>query len=123
MSIFEYNEELALSYIREDEYQKGHEDGWIEGEKLGRIEGEKLGRIEGEKLGRIQGEAVGIEKGEAIKLIELVCKKMKKGKPAEIIAEELEEKPSVVKGIYRIAEEYGTDDCDKIYERLKIQEK
>ena len=114
VSIFEYNEELALSYIREDEYQKGHEDG--------RLEGEKLGRIEGEKFGRIQGEAVGIEKGEAIKLIQQVCKKMKKGKPAEIIAEELEEKPSVVESIYRIAEEYG-DDCDKIYERLKEQEK
>ena len=99
MSIFEYNEELALSYIREDEYQKGHEDG------------------------RIQGEAVGIEKGEAIKLIELVCKKLKKGKPAEIIAEELEENLSVVERICRIAEEYGTDDCNKIYERLKIQEK
>lgn len=34
VSIFEYNEELALKYIREDEYQKGHETGKKEGEAL-----------------------------------------------------------------------------------------
>lgn len=95
VSIFEYNEELALKYIREDEYQKGQE----------------VGRIEGEKLGC------------QIKLIEQICKKLKKGKTPEIIAEELEEDISVIEQICKIAEAYAPEyDSNKIYEKLKNAE-
>ena len=49
------------------------------------------------------------------KLIELICKKLKKNKSVECIAEELEESPENIQQICTIAAAYAPDyDCDKI---------
>lgn len=43
MSIFEYNEEIELKKIREDEYSIGLEDGKAIGEEIGKEIGKEIG--------------------------------------------------------------------------------
>lgn len=58
----------------------------------------------------------GIQQGEEQKLIELICRKVKKGKALPVIAEELEEEISVVSPIYDAVLENAPDyDCGKVY--------
>lgn len=59
------------------------------------------------------------EEGQEKKLIEQVCKKLRKDKSPELIAEELEEEESVIKEICEKAKKYAPEyDIDKIYEDL-----
>ncbi len=61
----------------------------------------------------------GVEEGELKKVIEQVCKKLRKNKTSEMIAEELEEEESVIKAICEKARRYAPEyDIDKIYEDL-----
>ena len=63
----------------------------------------------------------GAEKGDMLRLIQQVCRKLRKGKVASAIAEELEEELAVVDKICKAIEVCGTDeDMDKIYEHLKM---
>ena len=62
----------------------------------------------------------GIEKGEHLKLIQLVCKKLKKNKTPETIAEELEEPVRQIQRICCVAKEFEPEyDAVKIYERMQ----
>ena len=62
-----------------------------------------------------RGKAEGISLGEERKLIELICKKLKKNKSVECIAEELEENQEIVEKICAIAASYAPEyDCDKV---------
>lgn len=71
-------------------------------------------------LGRNEGLAEGLAKGETVKLIDLVCRKMVKGKNIEEIASELEEDVKEVARIYRVAAGFAPDyDRDKILMELK----
>lgn len=64
----------------------------------------------------------GIEEGEMRKLIEMVCKKLRKNKTSELIAEELEEEESVIKAICEKAQRYAPEyDIDKICEECLQQ--
>lgn len=72
-----------------------------------------------EKLNRSrrEGELEGEARGKTLNLISLVCKKMKKNKPLEVIAEELEEEISTVEPIYNAAREFAPEyDPEKIFE-------
>lgn len=51
----------------------------------------------------------GIPQGETRKLVSLVCRKLKKGKEENVIAEELEEEPKRIKHICEIAETFAPD--------------
>lgn len=52
-------------------------------------------------------------------LIELICRKVKKGKALPAIAEELEEEVSVVSPIYDAVLKSAPDyDCEKVYALL-----
>lgn len=63
----------------------------------------------------------GIERGEDLKIIEQVCKKLKKGKATERIAEELEEEYGKISGICDVAAMFAPEyDCNKIYGAWKI---
>lgn len=90
-----------------------------------RTEGHAEGRAEGRAEGHAEGHAEGLTEGEEKKLIELVCKKIRKGKNAEEIAEILEEETAVISRIYDVAVKFSPEyDCDKIYEELhKYSEK
>lgn len=58
----------------------------------------------------------GIRQGEEQKLIELICRKVRKGKALPVIAEELEEEISVVSPLYNaVLESAPGYDCGKIY--------
>ena len=59
-------------------------------------DGVEVGKEKGIEIGKAQG----IEFGERRKLIEMVYKKMKRGKTVEEIADDLEENIEVVKQIY-----------------------
>lgn len=72
-----------------------------------------------EKKGYADGEAAGDRQ----RLIFQVCKKMKKGKPPEEIAEDLEEEISVIEPIYNAAKEFAPEyDPKAIFERLNTSE-
>lgn len=81
MSIYEYDEEEVRQLWKEDAY----EDGKI----AGKIEGKIEGALE--------------------KLISLVCRKLRKDKTLQVIAEELEEEISVIEPIYMAAQKYAPE--------------
>ena len=63
------------------------------------------------KEGRLEGE----EK----KLINLVCRKIIKGKNVKVIADELEEEPATIEPIYHAALQCAPEyDCNTIYDLL-----
>lgn len=74
---------------------------------------------EGEREGYANGEAAG----DLQRLIFQVCKKMKKEKPLEEIAEDLEEEVSVIEPIYNAAKDFAPEyDPKAIFERLNTSE-
>lgn len=93
MSIFEFDEEKELKLIREDEYEYGFENGYEEGRK----------------------------EGQRRQLIEGICKKLRKGKDIENIAEELEEEIGIVEKIYEIAQKFAPE--YNIEEIMKVVQK
>lgn len=92
MFLTEYNEKQTL----ENTYNDGVEVGKEKGIEIGKAKGIELGKVQGIELGKLQG----IEFGERRKLIEMVYKKIKRGKTVEEIADDLEENIEVVKQIY-----------------------
>lgn len=71
------------------------------------------------KKGIKQGMQQGIQRGEELKLIDLVCRKIVKGKDISQIADELEEEESTIKKIYDAAMKFAPDfDVAKIYDTL-----
>ena len=97
--IFEYNEEEALKYIRQDEREIGEEVGFQKGVQYG-----------------IQH---GIQKA----IIQMICKKLRRGKSTEMIADELEEDFEFIKRVCLIAEKYAPEyDCEQIYREFSGQE-
>ena len=78
-----------------------------------REEGLEEGRAEGRELGHAEGR----EQGLAVKLIQIVCKMLKRGNTPEEIADDLEESIACVKEICQAAEGCAYD-SDKIYAQL-----
>lgn len=118
----ELTEDQIAYELRESQIRYEHDQAsWKayykhEGLKEGLEEGRKEGRKEGHKEGLEQG----LEQGKTIALIELVCKKLARGKAPETIADELEEDPACVQKICLAARHFAPDyDCQKIYEKLK----
>ena len=76
----------------------------------------RLGLAEGLATGRSQG----LAEGRIVEKIELVCKKLSKGKSLQTIADELEENLSVIEKICRAAEPFAPDyDVESIYEAMQ----
>ena len=65
-----------------------------------------------------EGVEDGVDIGREVSLIQLVCRKLQKGKSAEVIAEELEIEPDFVKRVESVAENCEYDE-EKIYRMLK----
>ena len=118
-------EELMADVIEEREKEaiaRGMNLGIAQGIERGIKQGIEQGIERGIEQGIERGIEQGIEQGIERKLIELVCKKMRKGKSPEIIAEELEEGPEIVQKIYEtassLAPDYNFDDVCKVYFRM-----
>ena len=95
MSIFEFNQELHDQTM----YDDGRADGMADGIELGRAEGK--------------------QEGGELKLITLVCRKLRKGKDTEQIAEELEEEPEYIQRICDAAREFAPAyDEDEVFQKL-----
>ena len=62
---------------------------------------------EGEAKGRAEGKAEGRTEGESYKLVSMVCRKLRKGKEPERIAEELEGEVELIQRICQAAKEFG----------------
>ena len=96
VSIYDYDEEKVRKILAEEAKEEGREKGRQEGREEGKKEGEKLAKIN------------------------LVIKKVKRGKPLSIIASELEEEEYDMKPMYDAvtasAPEYN---IDEIKEKLK----
>ena len=76
---------------------------------------EKKGRIAGKIEGKIEGKL----EGSTTKLIELIVKKIQKGKQPPAIADELEENVDEVQRIFDIAVKHAPDyDPEEIYQEL-----
>lgn len=68
------------------------------------------------------GREEGREEGADLKLISLVCRKLRKGKEAEEIAEDLEEDLEIIGGICEAAKETAPEyNTGKIYELLQME--
>ena len=71
---------------------------------------------EGEAKGREEGKAEGRTEGESYKLVNQVCRKLRKGKEPERIAEELEEEVELIQRICQAAKEFGPGyDEEKVF--------
>lgn len=65
---------------------------------------------------RWEGIEIGISYGKDMHLIDLICRKLRKGKTPEIITEELEEQLDNVQLICKIADEFAPEyDVEKVY--------
>lgn len=80
------------------------------------LEARRLAAIE---EGLAEGHAQGRVQGMQVKLVELVCRKLKKQKTPEVIADELEEDLATIQNICEAASRFAPDyDCMKILETL-----
>ena len=78
----------------------------------------RLGLAGGRSEGLVEGESHGRTK----KPIELVCKKLSKGKSPQTIAEDLEEDPDVIEKICKAAQPFAPDyDVEAIYEAMQAK--
>jgi len=78
---------------------------------------------EAREEGLAEGRAEGRAEGESIKLIQMVCKKLQKGKEEKVIADELEENATVIRQIYKAAKPFAPDyDWQKVFDVWKEQE-
>ncbi|MCI8958897.1 MAG: hypothetical protein HFG62_07250 [Lachnospiraceae bacterium] len=83
-----------------------------DGFKAGEAQGEKRGEKRGVKLGEKRGE----ERGRNRKVVEQSCRKLRKGKAPEVIAEELEEGLELIQSICRTAAGFAPEyDWNKVY--------
>ncbi len=68
-----------------------------------------------EKRGEERGEKRGEKRGQNYKLVSLVCRKLRKGKRPEVIAEDLEEDLDLIKAVCQAAERFAPG-----YEEKKV---
>ena len=67
------------------------------------------------------GEEKGIEQGGENKIIGQVCKKLRKNKSLEVIADEIEEELSLVEKICEVAEAFAPEyECEKVCEAWRL---
>lgn len=74
--------------------------------------------------GITEGKALGMTEGEEKLLIKLVCRKLKKNKSMQSIADELEEDVEKISKICEAASGHAPEyDCDEIYNELHTEDK
>ena len=72
------------------------------------------------QIGEEHGKEIGKEIGQDMKLAELVCRKLRKGNTADLIADELEEELAVVESICKAAETASPEyDSEVVYKKWK----
>ena len=91
-------------------------------ERMGRIMGGEVLEFDWDIEYRRQmseAEEKGMEKGRDFTLLSQISRKLRKGKPTDVIADELEEEPEHIEHICRVAEQFAPEyDVEKIYAEL-----
>ncbi len=77
------------------------EQAWEEGWEAGMAEGEAKWKAAGIAEGLAEGKAAGLAEGGQNKLLELIGKKLRKGKTTAQIADELEESEDVIEELIK----------------------
>ena len=114
----DYTFDRQITMEREDSRAEGHAEGLAEGRAEGLAEGLAEGRVKGRTEGRAEGRA----EGNIEKLIVQICKKLKKGKSIEVIADDLEEEISAIEPVCQVAEQFAPEyDWQKVMERVLEQ--
>lgn len=81
-----------------------------------------LEREDSREEGRIEGCEEGREEGNLEKLIMLICKKLKKEKSVEEIADDLEEEVSAIEPLCQMAEQFAPEyDWKEVMEKVISQ--
>ncbi len=93
--LLENKAEVVKMFLTEYNEKQTLENMYNDGVEVGKEKGIEIGKAQGIEMGKVQG----IEFGERKKLVEMVYKKIKKGKTVEEIADDLEENIEVVKQI------------------------
>ena len=93
--LLENKAEVVRMFLTEYNEKQTLENTYNDGVEVGKEKGIEIGKAQGIEMGKVQG----IEFGERKKLVEMVYKKIKKGKTVEEIADDLEENIEVVKQI------------------------
>ena len=107
--------DVAISFTKSEKLVDKQQ--FMEGEKVNMCRALIEIKEEGVQLGMERGKSIGRFEGENRKLTEQVCKKLKKGKSPEVIADELEEEMEQIQNICKAAFLYAPDyDCDKVYD-------
>ncbi len=72
-----------------------------------------------ERITKEYGKQQGIQTGKIQKTLELICKKLRRGKTLEQIAEEMETELESIRPIFQAAEEFAPEyDAEKIYQKM-----
>ena len=113
MTHLDYTWEKREQMIRKEEFEDGMEQGIAQGMEQGIAQCMERGIEQGIERGIAQGMEQGIERGvgqgRVQILTEQVCRKLKKGKTPEEIADALEEPVENIQKICRIAEQYAPE--------------
>ncbi len=97
---------MKLTLWEQDIRYEARTEGREEGIEEGRAEGKAKGIAEGKAAGIVEGRA----EGELINLINLIRRKIAKGKTLEAIAEDLDEELEKVKRVYDVVSRHSPDD-------------
>lgn len=103
--LLENKAEVVKMFLTEYNEKQTLENTYNDGVEVGKEKGIEIGKAQGIELGKVQG----IEFGERRKLIEMVYKKIKRGKTVEEIADDLEEDIEVINPIFNEIEKLGLD--------------
>lgn len=99
-----YREEATMNILSEYDQEKILQFRYEEGKEEGKEEGRAEGKVE----------------GEVRKLLSQICRKLKKGKSLEQIADELDEDISEIQPLYEMCLPFAPDyDAERIYEAWK----
>ena len=103
--LLENKAEVVKMFLTEYNEKQTLENTYNDGVEVGKEKGIEIGKAQGIEMGKVQG----IEFGERKKLVEMVYKKIKKGKTVEEIADDLEEDIEVINPIFNEIEKVGLD--------------
>ena len=116
--LLENKAEVVKMFLTEYNEKQTLENTYNDGVEVGKEKGIEIGKAQGIELGKSQG----IEFGERRKLIEMVYKKMKRGKTVEEIADDLEEDIEVINPIFNEIEKVGLDkSLEEIIKKVKVK--
>ena len=115
--LLENKAEVVKMFLTEYNEKQTLENMYNDGVEVGKEKGIEIGKAQGIEMGKVQG----IEFGERKKLVEMVYKKIKKGKTVEEIADDLEEDIEVINPIFNEIEKVGLDkSLEEIIENSKV---